>query len=275
MTVDKILVIVVLVFSVVFVVAAISGYTNARNMSATNEAKINALIKDVSNKDLKINQLDGSNKDLLASLNAESTAKDQAITEKEDLKRTIADLQGQVGAKDQAIQGLNGKIMDLDTTVTSLQTKVETLNATLQALIKDRDDLNEKVRQAGITIDARDKTIKEREADVAARDATIKEKVERIRILEHPGEQTTTEFKLDCTITEVKRDKGYALVSLDKGGKAGLKVDMKLFVWNSADGYKGRVTVVEVHDDTAFAKIDLEEPGKEIKPGDTASVQNF
>jgi hypothetical protein len=108
-----------------------------------------------------------------------------------------------------------------------------------------------------------------KDADIAAKDKRIFE-------LEHPGQVAEQQVvKLDCAITEVKRGDGFSLVALDKGGKAGLKIDMKLFVWNSTEGYKGKITIVQVQDDASFARIDWEEEGKQIKAGDTASVQNF
>ena len=82
--------------------------------------------------------------------------------------------------------------------------------------------------------------------------------------------------KVSCTVLEVKRDEGgYAIVGLDMGSEEGLKNGVKLFVWNSTERLKGRVTIIEIDKHTSIARIDWEEDGKEIKSGDTATVQDF
>ena len=86
---------------------------------------------------------------------------------------------------------------------------------------------------------------------------------------------TTTTQKIDCTVVEVKKGEGFTLVALDKGSKAGLAVGTKLYVWNSKESYKGKITIVEVKDSSSVARIEWQAEGKEIAAGDTATVQNF
>jgi TolA-binding protein len=279
MTVDKILVIVVLVFSVVFVVAAISGYTKARDMSAGNEAKITRLNDEGQKKDVRVSELDATNKDLNKSLIDQASLIKSANDEREKAVSANTDLQGQITAKEKAVQDLQGKINDLNNTVTTLQGKVDELNKTLQGLIAERDKLKEDLRNANLAVDGLNGQLKTANDTITQQKVDLDKKDKEIAYWKAggpaSGQGPHEEVKLDCAILNVKRGEGYSFVALDKGGKAGLKVDMKMFVWNSAEGYKGKLTVIEVKDDTAFARIDWEEQGKQIKEGDTASVQNF
>jgi TolA-binding protein len=76
----------------------------------------------------------------------------------------------------------------------------------------------------------------------------------------------------DSSVVEVKREKGSVAVTLDRGARDGLVTGMKICVWNTTEGIKGVGTVTEVGDGSSQAAIQVEEKGKEAKPGDTATL---
>jgi hypothetical protein len=79
--------------------------------------------------------------------------------------------------------------------------------------------------------------------------------------------------RLDATVTKVSREEGAAAtVTLNKGSKDGLAVGTKLLVWNKAEGFKGKLTVSEVRDGSATARIDWESADNQIKDRDVAAV---
>jgi len=136
----------------------------------------------------------------------------------------------------------------------------------LKALEKEITDLQEQNQQLQENIEKMREQIRQYKVAVQELQDELSSRGEEGRPAQTP---------LDATVTEVKRDNERATVTLNKGTKAGFKVGAKLFAWNSAEGFKGTLTVTDVTDDSSTARIESEEEGKEIKAGDTATIQNF
>jgi predicted RNase H-like nuclease (RuvC/YqgF family) len=276
--VDKILVIVVLVFSVVFVVAAISGYTSTHKKIDGYEKQVTDA-KAIAQKnsaeaanwkglydDLKVSddQKNATIQSKDTALSAAQAAQAAAESEAKALKAAVGALETQISGLTGTVDQLQKKVQDLTDAFQSTKdelAKATDKNRDLEKQVRDLADLN----TAAAVQAAKDKAEIER----------LNKKI--IELQSPPGEKPTgtTGPAIDCQILEVKREGGTALVALDKGSVAGLKVDMKLFVWNSTQGYKGKITIIEVNENGAYGRIDWEDEGKKITAGDTATVQNF
>lgn len=276
--VDKILVIVVLVFSVVFVVAAISGYTSTHKKIDGYEKQVTDA-KAIAQK----NSAEAANwKGLYDDLKVSDDQKNAAIQSKDTAlsaaQAAQAAAESEAKAMKAAVGALETQISGLTGTVDQLQKKVQDLTDAFQTT---KDELA-KAQDANRELDKQNRDLADLNTAAAAQAAKDKAEIEKLnkKIIElqsGPGEKSTgtTGPAIDCGIVEVKREGGTALVALDKGSVAGLAVDMKLFVWNSAQGYKGKITIIEVTETGAYGRIDWEDEGKKITAGDTATVQNF
>jgi len=278
--VDKILVIVVLVFSVVFVVAAISGYTSTHKKIDGYEKQVTDAKAIAQKNSAEAANWKGMYDDLKASddqKNAAIQSKDTALSAAQTAQ---AAAESEAKAMKAAVGALETQISGLTGTVDQLQKKVQDLTDAFQStkdeLAKASDknrDLEKQVRDLGDQGAKDAQNIK----DLVAQNDKLKEDLGKALAGDGtPGDGVTPPAEqIDCGIVEVKREGGTALVALDKGSVAGLAVNMKLFVWNSAQGYKGKITIIEVNENGAYGRIDWEDEGKKITAGDTATVQNF
>jgi septal ring factor EnvC (AmiA/AmiB activator) len=280
MTVDKILVIVVLVLSVVFVVAAINGYAKDRDMRTTKDNSIQDWKTQAEAGVVALKAEQEVNKDLQSQV-AKHIAETATLTEQLKTAKGETDT-ANTQAKEQktANENLVKQLTDVRGDLAGLKTDIKTLTDSLGSTKVENSGLREKVAaletERNAAVDGLAKANKELETLKKDTIPALQKKLDDlIRTGGVSTGMTTAGLQLDCAITDVRRGDGYALVSLDKGKKDGLDLNVKLFVWNSAEGYKGKVTIVEIHDNTAVARVDYEEPKIEIRKGDTASVLNL
>ena len=271
--VDKILVIIVLIFSVVFVIAAIGGFSKSQAAleKKDRDSERNKELADQSGARLGVTEaeLRKSNEDR-EKLREQRDEKDRILQKK---KEESEGLKAEVREKDDRISSQEKMIDDFKVRLDGQQKDIQDLTEKFDKVIEDNRKLGEEKRGLQGDVDNYKNVI------VPNKDKEIEDLKERIRILERPEDGgkdgPRVRKKIDCTVLEVKRDEGLAIVGLDKGTEDGLEMRIKLYVWSSTGGLKGRVTIIEISEKTSIARIDWEEDGKEITKGDTATVQDF
>ena len=270
--VDKILVIIVLIFSVVFVIAAIGGFSKqqAALEEKDEDSRTSKELADQRGAKLGVTEaeLRKSNEDR-EKLREQRDEKDR-ILQKE--KEKNEGLETETREKDDRINSQKKMIDDFKVRLEGLQKDIHDLTEKFDEMTKDNKSLDKKVRSLEGEVDNYKNVI------VPNKDKEIEDLKERIRIREQSedGKDDGPRVrKIDCTVLEVKRNEGLAIVGLDKGTEDGLAMRIKLYVWSSTGGLKGRVTIIEISEKTSIARIDWEEDGKEITKGDTATVQDF
>jgi len=271
--IDKILVIIVLIFSVVFVIAAIGGFSK-------NQAALDKKDRDIENYKALADQSG-------AKLGVRDAELRKSNEDKEKLREQGDETGRSLQSRDEKIERLETEIREKDDRISSQEKMIDDFKGRLDGQQKDIQDLTEKFDK--MTEDNRklgeEKRGLQSDVDnyknviVPNKDKEIEDLKERIRILERPEDGKENglppQKKIDCTVLEVKRDEGLAIVGLDKGTEDGLEMRTKLYVWSSTGGLKGRITIIEISEKTSIARIDWEEDGKEITKGDTATVQDF
>jgi len=272
--IDKILVIIVLIFSVVFVIAAIGGFSK-------NQAALDKKDRDIENYKALADQSG-------AKLGVRDAELRKSNEDKEKLREQGDETGRSLQSRDEKIERLETEIREKDDRISSQEKMIDDFKGRLDGQQKDIQDLTEKFDK--MTEDNRklgeEKRGLQSDVDnykniiVPNKDKEIKDLKKVIAGFGKPStngepDGPRIQKKIDCSVLEVKRDEGLAIVGLDKGTEDGLEMRTKLYVWSSTGGLKGRITIIEISEKTSIARIDWEEDGKEITKGDTATVQDF
>lgn len=280
--VDKILVIIVLVFSVVFVIAAIGGFSKTQQQLQARDDEI-AKLKS------KAEQSESSGRQTVAILEKSQGAKDESDRQLQESLKTIK-------SKDEALADLGARNSALEAEAGQYKNMIDEFKGRLEALGSEVGRLTEKFDEMTkdnerLRVEATDAKNRANHYDtnvIPNKNKEIEELKRQIEVLSkgaaggsssggEGNQRPQIEVpKVSCTVLDVRRgSEGPAIVGLDKGGKDGLKAGVKMYVWNSIESLKARITIIEVDENSSIARIDWEKEGLQVKNGDTATVQDF
>jgi len=281
--VDKILVVIILVISSVFLYTAATvhgGKEDAREefeellKSEQDKSRILQDTKsfqalEIKEKDEIINKLREATKETVSSEDFEEKTR-ILESQVEEFKSQNELLQVQ---KDAALEKISVLARNVKT-YTDRQDAIMADNIALKKTLGKKED--EKVTL--------NKNITEKIAEIEKYKTKIAEQKKMIKILESGGDSTDgspTHVDIPdvtCAIQNVVRESDFTLVLLDKGAEEGLRVGLRLYVFNSTEMYKGQIEITEMHESDGhkcYAKIVDEVPGKKIAKGDTAVVKDW
>ena len=272
--VDKILVIIVLIFSVVFVIAAVGGFSK-------NQAALDKKDRDIDAHKTRADQSGAKLGVRDAELRKSNEDREKLREQRDELNRSLQKEkekserhETEIREKDDRISSQEKMIDDFKGRLDGQQKDIQDLTDKFDKMTEDNRKLGEEIRRLDGVVDNYKNII------IPNKDEKIEDLEQEIIILrkrlEGGGEDVPrVQKKIDCSVLEVKRDEGLAIVGLDKGKGDGLEMRTKLYVWSSVGGLKGRITIIEISEKTSIARIDWEEDGKKITKGDTATVQDF
>jgi len=277
--VDKILVIIVLIFSVVFIIASVGGFNKAQAKLNEKQTEIEGLRGRLAKVEKSLGEYEGENKELKGNVNTlveENGGLKVRLGEREG---KIKELDAQVEAKGEEIIRLRNMADGLQSDLQGVKESVAELANKFEEMTQENQDLKaDKIRLRGVISEYENQTIPKLEQEKKALEERL-----AILITGTSKDGTTSPDgtkgplpKINCTVLEVKRGQdGYTVVGLNRGSKDLLRKGVKLYVWNSTDGLKGGITIIEVEERTSIARVDWEDSGKQIRASDTATVQDF
>ncbi len=282
---DKILVVVILVLSCVFLYTAVSVFGGDQK-----ELKEKEDLRDERDKYKSENESLKTTGEAGTYIRLEETIKGLSDVTSclNDVKGSLKGIDGKV---DKIDKSADKRIGELGTSVKTLVGSITTLSsATIPALTKQLDRINTKILEQAKNISDLEDNVKKLEGDIARSEekyaAELRKKdkeIQRLKdIVAGPGEDGR-DGKLPppppdvvCTILNVVRDRDTTMVLLDKGSKDGLSVGHELFVYNAVERYKGIIKVYKMEgEDRCIATIVREAGGKKIAENDKAAVKTW
>jgi len=283
---DKILVVVILVLSCVFLYTAVSVFGGGQKDREENESLLNQIEK----KDDKIATL-------------EATGEAGAYTKIEETIKALSNVTTGLNKVDARLKSVDDKVNETDksaekrigelgTYIKTLEGNITAHSATIRALTEQLDAINKKILEQtekigkleSTNIDLQDNIDKSEERhkeELGKKDKEIRDLRDRIAGLGAGGTGSGTPPPppppdVVCEILNVVRDGDTTMVLLDKGSKDGLGVGHELFVYNAVEIYKGIIKVYKMEgEDRCIATIVKEGIGKKIAANDKAAVKTW
>jgi len=283
---DKILVVVILVLSCVFLYAAVSVFGGEQKDREENKG-----LRD------EIDRLNNEIEDLKEAGEAgaytriEETIKglSDVTTGLSDVKDSLKVVEDKVHNTDQSAETRSGK---LSAYIKTLEGTISAHSATIKALTEELNTINKKIHEQTEQINNLDAKNRDLQANIDKSEERHKEELRKkdkeIEDLKGriagPGADGTGSGTpppppppdVVCEILNVVRDGETTMVLLDKGSKDRLRVGHELFVYNAVERYRGIIRVYKMEgDDRCIATIVKEAVGKKIAANDKAAVKTW
>ncbi|MFH1549436.1 MAG: hypothetical protein ABIH04_02635 [Planctomycetota bacterium] len=280
---DKILVVVILVLSCVFLYTAVSVFGGGQKGREENEA----LLNQIEEKDGKIATLEAAG-EAGAYIRLEETIKglSDVATGLNKVDTRLKSVDDKVNETDKSAEK---RIGDLGTYIKTLDGIIAAHSATIRALTEQLDVINEKILEQTKQINDLESTNLELKDNIAKskerHQEELSEKDKEIKRLtdlntgpgpDGPDGPLPLPPDVECEILNVVRNGDTTMVLLNKGSKDGLRVGHVLFVYNAVESYKGLIKVYKMEgEDRCFATIEKEGVGKKIAANDKAAVKTW
>ncbi len=275
-TIGKILIVLILIMSLVFMSFTVMVYATHRNWKDLVENPTTGLKAQLSAKQRQLQQTEAERQEVLDQLAYEKAARTEALAVLE-VKRL--EMEEQLSKTEQELQSLQKESSDALRTLDTAQTELQRLKSEVGQLRDEikttRQDRNQQVAAVRRLTDELNqgegqlRRLRDRNNELMSELTRASLVVESNGLnVDDPIDQIPP--KLDGVITSVR---GTGLIEVSLGSDEGLRRGHLVDVYTSQGGYLGRASVVETSHDRSVAKIIPEFQQGVMRKGDRVATR--
>lgn len=274
--VGKILVVLILIMSLVFMSFTVMVYTTHRNWKDLVKNPTTGLEVQLANKKRELTQLESQRQEALDQLAHEKAARTEAIAV---LEGRSLEMESQLAKKEEELRTLQidsrNAIKTLDTAQSEMKRLKDEVEQLRQEIRTTRQDRNQQVAEVRNLTDKLNqgegqlKRLKERSEQLVSELARASLVVESNGLsVDDPIDKIPP--KLDGVITAVRKSN---LIEVSLGSDEGIRRGHEVDVYTTRGGYLGRAVVVETSTDRSVAKVLSEFQQGVMRKGDRVATR--